>query len=58
MKSHESKKEEEKEVVPTIPVAPATLSELDELRALWDKLKALGINSISDLEVKIARLSK
>lgn len=39
---------------PTLePVNP----ELEDLRSLHAELKALGINSISDLEVKIARLS-
>lgn len=33
-------------------------TELEHLHALWAELKALSINSISDLEVKIARLQK
>lgn len=33
-------------------------SELEHLCALLDDLKAIGANSISDLEVKIARLQK
>ena len=35
-------------------VAP---SEKEDLLALYQKLKDLGINSISDLEVKISRLA-
>lgn len=34
----------------------APQSELEHLHALYAELKALGINSIGDLEVKIARL--
>lgn len=34
------------------------VSELDHLRALYAELRALGVNSIGDLEVKIARLQK
>ncbi len=32
------------------------ITEKDELLALYQKLKDLGINSIGDLEVKISRL--
>ena len=32
------------------------ITEKEELLALYQKLKDLGINSISDLEVKISRL--
>lgn len=35
---------------------PPVNSEKEELLALYQKLKDLGINSISDLEVKISRL--
>lgn len=54
MKKHvqEAEKEIKKEVV--VP----TKSELTKLQELWDELKTLGVNSISDLEVKIARLQK
>lgn len=31
-------------------------SELEHLRKLYDELKSLGVNSIGDLENKIARL--
>ena len=33
-------------------------TELQHLHALYAELRALGINSIGDLEVKIARLQK
>lgn len=49
------KEEEIKEEVATLAVS-AQPSELVRLLGLWDELKALGVNSISDLEVKIARL--
>ena len=45
----ESQEEKDEVVTPTV-------SELASLLALWDKLKELGVNSVSDLEVKIARL--
>ena len=49
----EAKEEEIKEEVATLP---AQSLELARLVTLWEDLKALGVNSISDLEVKIARL--
>lgn len=49
----EAKVEEIKEEVATLPV---NSPELARLVTLWEDLKALGVNSISDLEVKIARL--
>jgi hypothetical protein len=58
MKKHVQKDEEEiKEEVGEKGVEEES-GELIRLRALWDELKTLGVNSISDLEVKIARLQK
>ena len=36
---------------------PPVNSEKEELQLLYQKLKDLGVNSISDLEVKISRLA-
>lgn len=41
----------------TLQPSPPVNSEKQELLALYQKLKDLGINSISDLEVKISRLA-
>jgi ribosomal protein L7Ae-like RNA K-turn-binding protein len=50
-------KEKEEEIKKEVVLAEsAQPSELVRLLELWDELKALGVNSISDLEVKIARL--
>lgn len=51
MKKSEEKKEEEV-LVPKVAVK----SEKEKLLELHKLLKDLGVNSISDLEVKIARL--
>lgn len=40
----------------TDTLTPPVNSEKEELLTLYQKLKDLGINSISDLEVKISRL--
>lgn len=42
--------------LPEAPTTPPENSEKEELLALYKTLKDLGINSISDLEVKISRL--
>jgi hypothetical protein len=54
MKKHVQKEEESKEEVSLEQTL--TKSELAKLIDLWKELKALGVNSIGDLEVKIARL--
>lgn len=58
MKKHvpEAESEEEVQEEAQEEVVVPSQSELDELIALCDKLNALGVHSISDLEVKIARL--
>ena len=57
MKRNVQKEEEIKEEAAEVLNTEAAPSELVKLLALWDELKALGVNSISDLEVKIARLN-
>lgn len=42
--------------VPPLPEAPVAKSEKEILLELYKTLKDLGINSISDLEVRISRL--
>ena len=54
-KRKEPNKEVE-EVEVTVGLPDIKESELDHLRKLYDELRALGINSIGDLENKIARL--
>ena len=54
--------EKEPEDVPRAATPPIDsprppITEKEELLALYQKLKDLGINSISDLEVKISRLA-
>ena len=47
--------EEAKEEVEEVTSAPKT--EKDELIAVYNEMKRLGVNSIGDLEVRISRLS-
>ena len=54
MKKNVQKEEEVQEEVAVAETA--SVSELVKLVDLWEQLRALGVNSISDLEVKIARL--
>ena len=49
-------KNEELENSGLVTSGTTTPSELAKLVTLWQQLKDLGVNSISDLEVKIARL--